>query len=141
MNEPAFYPVRFAFVLRLLVDWAMPFGYLIEFFIQCGSTFSVLFIIVAAICHFIGTCWIFVAIIQDISNELHTLNADEESHPNEREWKERLNNIIQLHSDVKQLSEIRINLSNKINIKFELLISDFTVISTKSMNSKFLSSS
>lgn len=81
---------------------------MIAYLIQSATMFSILVSAATAICHLIGTCWLIVAFVEDISIELPTLMADEESYPNEREWKMRLVNIIQLHSHVKQLSEIHI---------------------------------
>lgn len=103
--------------------------------------FSILVGVATAVCHLIGSCWLIVAFVEDISIELPTLNADddEESCPNEREWIERLNNIIQLHSHVKQLSEIQAEIELKNYITFSLF-SDFGELSMKFMNSKLCSS-
>lgn len=100
----------FVMIPRLLVNWKTPFGYLIEFFIQCGATYSVLFSTVTATCHLIGSCWIIVEFVRDISNELIELNDNTKSEHIECELKERLINIIQLHTDVNQLSGTRVNI-------------------------------
>lgn len=112
---------------RLPFDWETPLGYTVAFLIQSAAIFSILVGAVAAVCHLIGSCWMIVAFVEDISSELSTLNADEEeSCPNEREWKERVNNIIRLHSHVKGLSgkfEFE-HLCHKKIVKFSVIILD-----------------
>lgn len=57
-------------------------------------------------CFLIGTCYLIVTIVEDITNELAPLNADEVLNRHERELTEHLSKIVQLHADAKQLSQI-----------------------------------
>lgn len=109
----------FEFNFRLPFTEATPLGYATAYLIQCAAMFSILVGVATAVCHLIGSCWLIVGFVEDISIELPTLNADddEESCPNERELTERLINIIQLHSHVKQLSEIQFEIDLKNYIK------------------------
>lgn len=131
----------FLFDFRLPFDEKTLLYYAIAYLIECAALFSILVGAAAAVCHLIGSCWLIVAFVEDISIELPTLSIDdEESSPNEREWTERLINIIQLHSHIKQLSksQIEIPLNKKRHIFYSLL--DFEERSMKFMNLKLCSS-
>lgn len=50
-----------------------------------------------------GSCWLFVAFIEDITNDLELLNVDGASSHHHKKVKKYFGQIIQLHTDVKQL--------------------------------------
>ena len=49
-----------------------------------------------------------ISFVEDITNDLGGLNVGEMSQRNHRIMKERFCNIIQVHTDVKQLSKVKI---------------------------------
>lgn len=62
----------------------------------------------------VASSWLLVTIVEDIINELGPLNSDEVLYRHERELTEHLNKIVQLHTDVKQLSQ---NIFSNLNFR------------------------
>lgn len=62
----------------------------------------------------IGSCWIIIVCIKDISNDLSFLKPDEISNKSAADLKEPFCNIVKLYSDVKELSKI---VYKKLNAK------------------------
>lgn len=91
---------------RFPFNWKTPFRFFIALLVQSASLFAILFGITPLMCFLIGTCYLIVTIVEDITNELAPLNADEVLNRHERELTEHLSKIVQLHADAKQLSHI-----------------------------------
>lgn len=85
-------------------NWHSPFGYLIALFIELAAAFAMLFSVLTIICLLVGSCWLFIAFVEDIINDLTQLKIDEKSNATDREMKTCFSNIIQFYSDAKQLS-------------------------------------
>lgn len=94
---------------RLPFNWKCPVGYLI---IASFEYLEVLFaceIVCLVLCFLIGSCYLLESFINDISNEICSLNAEGQktkSNGNKLAINERtiLCNAVQHHSDLKQLS-------------------------------------
>lgn len=99
---------------RFPFDWKTPFGYLVGVSIQGVSMWSVVFCVHNALCLLVGLCWIMIAFIIDIETEFKTLNK-KYRHKNGqfikyKEFRQQFYQIVQFHSDVKQLSWFEENL-------------------------------
>lgn len=92
------------FVSRLPFNWKTPFGYLIAFSLEIASAYTMLFIALTALCLVVGSCWIFIGIVDDITNDLDRLNCNDETDHSEQCMKIRFFSTVQLYSDAKQLS-------------------------------------
>lgn len=89
---------------RIPFKWMPPFGYLLVWLIEILSVFCVLFVLVPMMSTAIGSCWMIIAFIKDILNELTKLNSVcRATHKNLWELKKRLCNIVQLYSETKEL--------------------------------------
>ena len=88
---------------RLPFDWKTPFGYLLAISAQAAGYFCICSNAPPVIGYMIGSCWLFISFIEDITTEFLLLNSSEaSSNQNDKEFKENFCNIIQLYSDVKQ---------------------------------------
>lgn len=65
---------------------------------------STLLLVTAIVCYSAGSCQIIVAFLDDIKNDVTFLNVGGTSDHGQIMVKKHLCNIIQLYSDVKQLS-------------------------------------
>lgn len=94
-----------------------PFGYLIVWLFETGSVFCTFYNLVPLICLTIGCCWFIIAFMKDIMIEMTKLNrAFKLARHNTWELKVRFCNIIELYSEVKQLSK-NLKLRNIFSIK------------------------
>lgn len=89
---------------RLPFDWKTPFGYVLASVFFAGAIYCLLFGIIPVVCLFVGSCWLFISFAKDMTNEISKLNASAKT-KNYRELKKRFPKLIQMHVDVKKLSE------------------------------------
>lgn len=80
----------------------MPFGYLLAMISEGAGILYTLHTVTTIICYLAASCRSFVAFLKDIQNDVPLLNVCETPNDDHK----RLCNIIQLYSDVKELSEI-----------------------------------
>lgn len=74
--------------------------------IEATVSFSVVFSASPVICFVVGSSWLFIAFAKDIANEMPTLNVEDSiENENQKDANESLCEIIQLYTEVKQLSE------------------------------------
>lgn len=90
-----------------------PFGYLIVWLIEFVSNLGLPLSLVPLMCHTIGVCWLIISFIKDLTNDFSNWNGVD-NHLNAQEFKARLRNTVQLHSNVKQLSK-KCGFSNEQN--------------------------
>lgn len=79
-------------------------GYLIALFTESMAAFSIIQTAIPVPCFFIGSCCWFVAFAKDITGDLDALNVGGLSNQGRAKMKTRLCNIVQTHSDAKELS-------------------------------------
>lgn len=104
---------------RIPWDWREPFGYVLEFIAQAIEAYFTLYCVPPVIAFMIGSCWLFCAFIEDITSELHVLSTKSKPNGSHNKMKTEFCNIIQLHSDVKQLSDDKLMFSlNSKNLTF-----------------------
>lgn len=103
-DEPTDAPYFLPFPVMLPFDWQTPCGYLIALGTQFASAFGVLFSATTVLGFLVGSCWIFVKIVDDITTDLKHLNENVSSDRTMRIMKMRLHDIIEIYSDAKQLS-------------------------------------
>lgn len=90
---------------RLPFNWRTPFGYLIALCIECMAVFSIILTTIPLVCFFIGSCWLCIAFAKDITNDLSLWNLGGlTSNQSHLKCKMKLCRIVEIHSDVKQLS-------------------------------------
>lgn len=102
---------------RLPFNWKTPIGYMIALASEWAIIHSA--ILTAAIfVFFVGSAWLIICLIKDITNDLSELNITGTSLHSRRELRERFCYIIQFYSDAKQLSVAlkTFDYANNINI-------------------------
>lgn len=124
-----------------------PLGYLICWLLEAISEFCLFFYIVPNLCLLVGTSWLLIAFLKDISNDLLKLYVHRKCHQYRWELNVRFCQIIQLYSDVKQLSkkilsEKKSKLRKRTRVQLLFFYSlfpnlGFLVTSMKFMNFKF----
>lgn len=104
------FQLYYAFLLviltkRLPFNWKTTSGYLIAYVGQVVVSFCTVYLSSPVLSFIIGSCWLFGAFINDIKNDLIAFNGIESTNTNQVEIKKQFCQIVQLYSDVKQLSE------------------------------------
>lgn len=92
--------------LRLPMNSKTPLGYLCVLLLEASESFSIVSVALSAICFLVGSCWMFISFANDMTNNLHLLNIGGKSEENHVKMKERLCNVVNFFSDVKELSDI-----------------------------------
>lgn len=104
---------KYFFISRLPFNWKTPLGYLAVLFCESVLAFYTIMFVAAIGCLLIGSCWIVILLIEDITSDLSPLTRDDEtSDRTGTNLTVQVYNIVQFHSDVKQLSEIWPQLRN-----------------------------
>lgn len=101
-----FFQFSFEHQKSLPFDWHAPCGYLIAFLAQTIESFCTVYSACPILCIVVGSCWLFIAFVKDLTSELPVLNAAIKS-ADERQLNVNFCEIIKLYSDVKQLSEVK----------------------------------
>lgn len=86
-------------------DWRTPFGYLVALIGQCAAAGSMITVSFPFLNMIFGSCWIFIVIAGDITNDVAAFNDTVEilsSTSDRAESLERIRDIIQNCSDAKQ---------------------------------------
>lgn len=123
---------------RLPFKRSPPIGYILVWFFDAISICCVIFVIVPVLALGIGLCWLIIAFIKDILNELARLNSFcQAARKNVWELKMRFCTIIQLYSETKELSENYLRVPGKYccfhKIK-SIVLSDSSANSTEFSN-------
>lgn len=90
---------------RIPWDWRAPFKYVIALIAQTIAKLCTLYCVAPVIAFVIGSCWLFCAFLEDITEELYGLRAERLSIARQNEMKGHFCKIMRLYSDVKQLSD------------------------------------
>lgn len=70
---------------------------------QIAGELSLMLTVPSFMVFFIGSCWSFTSFLDDIANELSSMEVDEIRNTNQQEIRIKFCNLVQLYSDVKQL--------------------------------------
>lgn len=89
---------------RLPFGWRTPLRYLIAVLPQAAGVFCIVFNVAPVVGFMFGTCLLVIAFIEDITGEFRALGANAEMAKNYMATKKRFCHILQLYSEVKQLS-------------------------------------
>lgn len=95
---------KFRLFSRLPFNWTTPFGYLVAYSILCVTVFCSYYCTYLVTCFLIGICWLSIKCVEDITNDLRALSFSKGTKDSHQKLKRSLINIVQMHSDVKQLS-------------------------------------
>lgn len=90
---------------RLPFDWHTPFGYFIALFAQFTAAYAMLSGTSIFISFLFGSCWLFITIIRDITNDLMEFNCKQTSKSSEQNLKVQFHSIVELYVDGKQLMD------------------------------------
>lgn len=85
-------------IFRVPFNTNTPRGYLFLLLIELAGLFCSLLSFVPTLCVFIGSCWIFMSIVEDITDDLNLLNVGGASET------ERFLHMVTTYLDVRQLS-------------------------------------
>lgn len=95
-------------LFRLPFNWRTPVGYMVALLGQWAAAVCTLFGGTTAISFLVGSCWLFITILDDITNDLNKLNG------RNRKKLQHFREIIVCYADVKQLSHLNHDISNSI---------------------------
>lgn len=91
-------------ILRLPFNWKTPGGYFVLFFSQSIALYAVLFSSSIVMCFSVGSFWLFITIVRDITDDLTYLNCNDISESMIETKRAQFFKIVEFHSDTKQLS-------------------------------------
>lgn len=117
-------------IFRFPFNWKTPFGYLVAYILNCCATFCVIYGHYMVFCFLIGSSWLTITCVKDITNDLNNLTVKRLTHESQQQLKRSLINIIQFHSDAKQLIYIGLNTVTVIEefLFYSRLVDDFNGI-------------
>lgn len=99
VNKTKFYA---CYSTRLPFDWNTPHGFLVAWSCQCAGLYEVI-IFAPFFAYIFGSCSLFVNIAEDITNDVVDLNNAIKTPDTDRsELMQRLRDIIQFYTDVKE---------------------------------------
>lgn len=98
---------------RLPFDWKTPLGYLVAYFIVSVAAFCTFNCAYLFCCFLIGSCWLSVTMVTDITSDLDALNVSQITHDTRQKLTRCIINIVQFHSDAKQLRSNSVQLNEK----------------------------
>lgn len=102
---------------RVPYSWKTPYGYffmLVTAAIDCFCTTSAC---TATICLIIGSSWVLITVAKDITNKLvHLSTIIDSSNTNERQINKQFYKIVELFSNLKELS-VKTHLNDTSNIQ------------------------
>lgn len=86
------------------IDWKTPFGYLMAWAVQFAGLLAVVLATISLYSLIFASCWLFVTITDDITQELVAFNIDVEisDGTDHDELMRYFCDIVQLYSDAKQ---------------------------------------
>lgn len=90
-------------------NWKSPIGYVFATIFISVSSFSILLCLTLTLSFLIGNCWLFISFAKDISSDWMILDFGGRLYRRHPKVKKRIYEIVQLHSDVKQLSDNEIS--------------------------------
>lgn len=89
-------------------NWKTPIGYLVTLSIEAVATYYVTVFLSLQFCFLIVSCVLLKSFVDDIMNELHTLNVDKQipaDSDDAKNLKLDLCNVVQDHANMKELVE------------------------------------
>lgn len=98
-KEPLF---TYFFNYRWPFNWKTPLGYFIAWFLQVVGVSVSHFTATVLFNFFLGSCWLFFAMAEDITKDLVAFNNDVKRNDNPEERIKLFCDIVQLYSDAKK---------------------------------------
>lgn len=94
----------YAFSSRFPFNWKTPLGYLVAWIIFILAEVCTLILFSLFLCFYVGFCWLIISFVKDIINELDVLTQATDGQQSDRKISETFNEIVDLYSNVRQLS-------------------------------------
>lgn len=79
-------------------------GYLVALLAQAFDAYFTLVCAASIICFVVGSCWLFVSFVKDVSQDIFVLNDDKSAKRTHTDLLKYYSDLIQAYADVKQLS-------------------------------------
>lgn len=106
--------IEFIRCFRLPFNWKTPFGYLTTFLIQCSAAYTSICCFIPMKCFIIGCCVLFATFVEDITHDLSLFNTNKSINRGGNGTIRQFCNIVQFHSNVKELSELLENIDKSL---------------------------
>lgn len=84
------------------ISWKTPPGYISLSLIQFGTVFITTIVLLPNTSFLVGSCWLFIGIAKDLTNDLAELNVDRNSINSQMVVRERFCSIMHEYSKLKQ---------------------------------------
>lgn len=91
---------------------------MIAFSVQYGSFYYCIQMLACSLSFYIGSCWMFMAFVEDIKQEWNSTKALDHSKDDQMKLKWRINGFIEFHGTVKQWRKTQVFLGHKISVWF-----------------------
>lgn len=92
-------------LLRALFEWRTPTAYIVAFTLQILALVFAMTIGLVLLIHAFGSCWILIAIIDDIKTDMSALNAHKRNGISVAKLYANLIVFLRLRKELKQLSQ------------------------------------
>lgn len=116
---------RFLFAYSLPYNFKTPFNFLVTIIAMAFSMISLILSFIATVSFLIGSCWLFISFMKDLTNDLGFLNVGgSKTNESRRKMKQRFCKIIQDYLSVKELSR---HSRKKVAIHFRLILFLFQI--------------
>lgn len=134
--------LRFPLLLsRVPFNWRTPQGYLMFSIFNAITSVCTVFSTVPTTCYYVGSCWLFIAMAEDIDGNFCLLIDSVKMESSDMQLRKQLCDFIRVYTEVKQLSanDFRIISINDIFYIFCSFwnYSGLLANSTDSLSSKF----
>lgn len=94
---------------RLPFDWRTPHGFILAFLYEVITDTVASLTYVPLISFFVGSCWLFIAFVRDITDDLFILYKNVKSRKNNIALTKQFCKIVKIYSNTKELSEVWFN--------------------------------
>lgn len=94
----------FFFPWRYPWEWRNPYLYPFSGMILLGLNLSAVITVACVICYYVANCYMFIAFVDDIKQEIDNLTEIHRSEGGLLQLKGKMAEIVRLHSNAKQLS-------------------------------------
>lgn len=91
-----------SFDQRFPFNWKTPLGYLVGWLAESAGFYNLALMVVLLVNSVISTCWFFIFMTDDITNDLEAFNNDVKTKQNRDDQINRFASIVQFYSEAKE---------------------------------------